>query len=109
MCCRAFKPGKMKDRSEARDLAQTVLVGMCGCALCSIGTGSRLRPDAAYARQLKGSGSGSRRSLVVRENQVPQGPISINLRFRSGFSTPKGQEDSARGFNPGESVSQRSP
>ena len=23
-------------------------------------------------------------------------PISINLKFRNGFSTPKGQEDSAR-------------
>ena len=89
LCCRAFKPGKMKDRSEARDLAQTVLVGMCGCALCSIGTGSRLRPDAAYARQLKGSGSGSRRSLVVRENQVPQGPISINLRIFGVGSLPR--------------------
>jgi hypothetical protein len=40
---------------------------------------------------------------------VRQLPTRVNLRFWSGFSTPKGLEDSARGFNPGESVSQRSP
>jgi hypothetical protein len=30
---------------------------------------------------------------------VRQMPISINFRLWSGFSTPEGQEDSARGFN----------
>jgi hypothetical protein len=36
-------------------------------------------------------------------------PISANLRFRSEFSTPKGQEDSARGFNPGKFQSNARP
>jgi hypothetical protein len=42
---------------------------------------------------------------AVTQESLGRSPISVNLRFRSGFSTPKGQEDSARGFNPGESVS----
>jgi hypothetical protein len=31
-------------------------------------------------------------------------PCTLTKVFWSGFSTPKGQEDSARGFNPGTGV-----